>query len=145
LYANHCPKTVENFKKICTGQNKAELTYKGNIFDQIISGYMAQGGNIVHHDNPGIKSIYYDTFKDENLNLAHYKRGLISMANDGPDSNGSRFLITLVDTPWLNGHHCVFGELVQGEEVLEKIEGVGSRDGKPKEQIKIEDCGEVKN
>jgi peptidylprolyl isomerase len=143
LYANHCPRTAENFKQLCTGQNSSKLTYKGNIFHRIITGFMAQGGDITRGDGTGGMSIYGRHFKDENLKLAHYKRGLLSMANAGPDTNGSQFFLTFVETSWLNGNHCVFGELIEGDDVLKKIEQVGTRDGRPKGQIKIDDCGEV--
>jgi peptidylprolyl isomerase len=105
---------------------------------------MAQGGDITKGNGTGGMSIYGRTFKDENLTLKHYKRGLLSMANAGPDSNGSQFFITFVPCPWLDGYHGVFGELVEGEGVLKEIESVATRDGKPRGEIKITDCGIVK-
>jgi peptidylprolyl isomerase len=105
---------------------------------------MAQGGDITHGNGTGGESIYGRTFRDENLKLQHFKRGNLSMANSGPDSNGSQFFITFQETPWLNGYHCVFGEIVEGEEVLNKIELLGTRNGTPKGEIKIVDCGEIK-
>jgi len=105
---------------------------------------MAQGGDITHGNGMGGESIYGRTFRDENLKLQHFKRGVLSMANAGPDSNGSQFFVTFQATPWLNGYHCVFGELIEGEEVLAKIEQCGTRQGKPKGEIKIDDCGEIK-
>lgn len=143
LYANHCPLTAENFRQICTGDNKGKLSYKNNVFHRIISGFMAQGGDITRGNGTGGMSIYGRTFRDENLKLKHYKRGLLSMANAGPDTNGSQFFITFVECPWLDGNHCVFGELIEGEDVLKKIEAVGSRDGAPKADIKISDCGQL--
>jgi cyclophilin family peptidyl-prolyl cis-trans isomerase len=105
---------------------------------------MAQGGDITKGNGTGGVSIYGNKFADENLTLTHHKKGLLSMANSGPDTNGSQFFITFLETPWLNGNHCVFGELIEGESVLKEIESVGSRDGRPKAQIKIDDCGQVK-
>jgi len=105
---------------------------------------MAQGGDITKKNGTGGESIYGRHFRDENLKLKHFKRGLLSMANAGPDTNGSQFFITFQATPWLDGNHCVFGELIEGDDVLSKIELCGSRTGKPKGTISIEDCGEIK-
>jgi len=105
---------------------------------------MAQGGDITHKNGTGGESIYGVKFRDENLKLQHFKRGVLSMANAGPDTNGSQFFITFQATPWLNGYHCVFGELVEGDDVLTKIEQTGTRQGTPKGEIKIDDCGEIK-
>jgi peptidylprolyl isomerase len=106
---------------------------------------MAQGGDITKGNGTGGMSIYGRNFKDENLTLKHYKKGLLSMANSGPDTNGSQFFITFVPTPWLDAYHVVFGELVDGEAVLKQIESVGSREGKTRGEIKITDCGQVKH
>ena len=106
---------------------------------------MAQGGDITQGNGTGGMSIYGRKFPDENLALKHYKRGLLSMANSGPDTNGSQFFITFVECPWLDGYHCVFGELVEGQEVLNQIEQVGTRDGQTKAEIKVVECGEVKH
>lgn len=105
---------------------------------------MAQGGDITAGNGTGGMSIYGRNFNDENLKLQHYKRGLLSMANAGPNTNGSQFFITFVETSWLNGNHCVFGEMIDGEDVLKKIEQVGTRSGTPTGTIKIDDCGEIK-
>ena len=104
---------------------------------------MAQGGDITKGNGTGGMSIYGRNFKDENMTLKHYKKGLLSMANSGPDTNGSQFFLTFVPTPWLDGYHCVFGELVEGEKLLSQIEAAGSREGKPHGEIKIIDCGLV--
>lgn len=95
------------------------------------------GGNVT--DSHG------ETFSDENLKLKHHKRGILSMNNSGPDTNSSQFLVTFGETPWLDGYHVVVGELVEGEDVLSAVEKEGSRTGKTKEVLKIEDCGEVKH
>lgn len=120
------------------------MTYKNNNFHRVISEFMAQGGDITRGNGTGGESIYGRTFKDENLKVQHFKRGLLSMANSGPDTNGSQFFITFQPTSWLNGYHCVFGEMVEGENVLAKIEELGTRNGTPKAEIKILDCGEIK-
>ena len=106
---------------------------------------MAQGGDITHKSGIGGMSIYGRKFPDENLSLKHFKRGLLSMANSGPDTNGSQFFITFVECPWLDGYNNVFGELVEGQDVLTQIEKFGSRDGTPKAEISIVECGEVKH
>jgi cyclophilin family peptidyl-prolyl cis-trans isomerase len=144
LYQNHNPKTAENFKQLCSGDNKQALTYKNNIFHRIITGFMAQGGDITKGNGTGGMSIYGRNFKDENMTLRHYKRGQLSMANSGPDTNGSQFFITFAPCPWLDAYHCVFGELVEGENVLKEIEAIGTREGKPRGEIKVVDCGVVK-
>lgn len=104
---------------------------------------MAQGGDITKGDGTGSVSIYGSTFRDENLKLKHYKRGLLSMANAGPDSNGSQFFITFTQTPWLDGYHCVFGEVIDGDIVLNELERHGSEDGHVKHKLTISDCGEL--
>ena len=129
---------------LCTGENTKKLTYKDNKFHRVITQFMAQGGDITRGNGTGGESIYGRTFRDENLKLEHFKKGLLSMANSGPDTNGSQFFITFAATPWLNGNHCVFGELIEGEDILTMIESAGSGDGTPKSEIKIIDCGEIK-
>ena len=124
LYDDKWPKTSENFRRLCTGENQAGYTYKGSFFHRIINGFMAQGGDFTHHNGMGGASIYGSKFPDENLNLHHSKRGLLSMANSGPDTNGSQFFITFAPTPWLDGKHVVFGEMVKGEEVLKEMEKI---------------------
>lgn len=106
---------------------------------------MAQGGDITRGDGRGGESIYGAKFNDENLKLKHFKKGLLSMANAGPNTNGSQFFITFDATPWLDGAHVVFGELIEGEDVLKQIEAVGSSSGRPSGEIKIVDCGMVKH
>ncbi len=106
---------------------------------------MAQGGDITRGNGTGGVSIYGIKFPDENLKLQHYKRGLLSMANAGPNTNGSQFFITFTETAWLNGAHCVFGEMIDGEDVLKQIEQAGSRSGQPGAEIKVLECGQVKH
>lgn len=146
LYMDVTPKTSGNFKAICTGDNHDKLTYKGSIFHRVIKDFMIQGGDITNSDGTGGKSIYGDNFEDENFNIKHTRCGLLSMANSGPNSNGSQFFITSKETPHLDGKHVVFGEVVEGMDIVRLIESVekGESD-KPKQDIIIEDCGELKN
>ena len=104
-----------------------------------------QGGDITKGDGTGGMSIYGRNFPDENLDLEHHKRGMLSMANAGPDTNGSQFFLTFVPCPWLDGNHCVFGEMISGDDVLKKIELGSSRSGKTKGQYSISNCGEIKD
>ena len=105
---------------------------------------MAQGGDFTNHNGTGGVSIYGKKFPDENLTLLHNKRGLLSMANSGPNTNGSQFFILFAPAPWLDGKHVVFGEMVEGEDVLRSLEAAGSRSGRPATNFKIGDSGEIK-
>ena len=146
LYGETVPKTAENFRSLCAGDNKQGYTYKGSGFHRIITDFMAQGGDFTNHNGTGGKSIYGDKFADEPAGMAlkHTGRGLLSMANAGPNTNGSQFFITFLATPWLNGNHAVFGELIEGEDVLKTMEAAGSQSGQPKADFVIKDCGEIK-
>ena len=141
LYADKCPKTAENFRALCSGENDDNLSYKGSHFHRIIDSFMAQGGDITNGDGTGGLSVYGERFPDENLSLRHYKKGMLSMANAGPDTNSSQFFITFGKTDWLDGYHVVFGEVVEGESVLTQMELAGTRDGKPSAKFVVEDCG----
>jgi len=147
LYGNQVPKTVDNFRALCTGE-KGEgkagkpLHFKGSAFHRIIPSFMCQGGDFTNGDGTGGESIYGEKFPDENFKLKHTKAGLLSMANAGKNTNGSQFFITVKETPHLDGKHVVFGEVVEGyTDVVKKMEEVGSSGGTTSKKVAIEDCG----
>lgn len=149
LFADSVPKTAENFRALCTGEKGVgkqgkPLHYKGCRFHRIIQQFMCQGGDFTRGNGTGGESIYGDKFKDEAFTQKHTTPGLLSMANAGPDTNGSQFFITTVATPWLDGKHVVFGKVVDGMKVVSAMEAAGSRDGSTSQDVVIADCGEVK-
>jgi cyclophilin family peptidyl-prolyl cis-trans isomerase len=145
LYNDVVPKTAENFRSLCTGfdLNGKLLTYKGSKFHRIIPEFMCQGGDFTTGDGRGGMSIYGSKFNDENFQVKHTKPGLLSMANAGKNTNGSQFFITTVACPWLDGKHTVFGEVIEGYEVVKKMEAVGSETGAPRKTVTITDCGSL--
>lgn len=148
LFADTVPKTAENFRALCTGEqglgkSGKPLTYKDSKFHRIISGFMCQGGDFTTGNGTGGESIYGMKFEDENFKLKHDQVGLLSMANAGPNTNGSQFFITTALTPWLDGKHVVFGVLRDGLEVLQAMEAVGSNSGRPSAEVVVTNCGEL--
>ena len=132
LFDSVVPKTAANFRALCTGDNPNKYTYKGSKFHRVITQFMAQGGDFTKGNGTGGISIYGDKFKDENFQIKHDVPGLLSMANAGPNTNGSQFFITFVPCPWLDGKHVVFGKAINAQKVLAELEKNGSQNGSPK-------------
>uniref|UniRef100_A0A1I8BT67 Peptidyl-prolyl cis-trans isomerase n=1 Tax=Meloidogyne hapla TaxID=6305 RepID=A0A1I8BT67_MELHA len=162
LFSDIVPKTAENFRALCTGekgtgQSGKPLHYKGSKFHRVIPNFMLQvddfimfiltlkiqGGDFTRGNGTGGESIYGEKFADENFKEKHTCAGQLSMANAGPNTNGSQFFITTVKTEWLDGKHVVFGKVVEGLDVVKAVEAIGSQSGKTSKEAVIADCGQL--
>eukprot|EP01024_Parvocaulis_polyphysoides_P014287 TRINITY_DN157_c0_g1_i2.p2 TRINITY_DN157_c0_g1~~TRINITY_DN157_c0_g1_i2.p2 ORF type:complete len:173 (+),score=37.52 TRINITY_DN157_c0_g1_i2:132-650(+) len=148
LFADVVPNTAENFRALCTGEKGTgksgkPLHYKGSTFHRVIQDFMCQGGDFTRGNGTGGESIYGEKFPDENFSKKHTGPGMLSMANAGPNTNGSQFFLTTVPCPWLDGKHVVFGQVVKGMEVVKAVESYGSSSGATKATIVVADCGQL--
>ena len=142
LKADVVPKTAENFRALCAEQVEG-AGYTACRMHRIIPNFMCQGGDFTNDNGTGGRSIYGAKFADENFELAHTGPGILSMANAGPNTNGSQFFLCTAATPWLDGKHVVFGQVVKGHAVVKAMESLGSRSGDTAADVMIKSAGVV--
>jgi len=148
LFGDTVPKTTANFATLCDGsagkgKSGKPLWFKGSSFHRLIPKFMAQGGDFTQGNGRGGESIFGEKFDDENFDLKHTRPYLLSMANSGPNTNGSQFFITFIETPWLDGKHVVFGEVLKGHDVIDQLEKIGTSHGAPTKKAVIVDSGKL--
>merc|ERR1712226_368999 len=150
LFSDVCPRTCDNFRALCTGEKglssvtRKTLHYKGSSFHRVVKNFMVQGGDFTKGDGTGGESIYGGVFEDENFMLKHDKEFLLSMANRGKNTNGSQFFILTKPAPHLDGVHVVFGQVLQGQEIVKAIEDLETdKKDRPLQEIRIMNCGEL--
>ena len=142
LFKDVVPITTENFRNLCIG-TQDELTYKNTCINKIIKDFVLGGGEL-ENKNEEYKCIYGQYFDDENYNYGHCRRGLLTMDNDGKNKNNSKYFITLNHIPWFDGKHVVFGQVINGMDIIEQIEKIETdKDDKPLIKITIINCGEI--
>ncbi len=142
IFENIVPLTARNFIELAQATEPGQ-GYIGSKFHRIIPAFMLQGGDFTRGNGTGGRSIYGEKFADENFMLTHDEPFLLSMANAGPNTNGSQFFITTIPCPWLDGKHVVFGKVTEGQDVVKAVEAIGTRSGTPTQVVVISACGTV--
>lgn len=149
LFNNRVPKTCNNFKELCKGDSleserhepPLKLSYKSSLIHRVVPNGWIQGGDFEGGRGVGGESIYGPVFEDEDFSIPHNKRGILGMANKGRHTNGSQFYITLQPAPWMDTKYVAFGQVIEGADVLDKLEATETYNERPKLSCKIADCG----